>query len=168
MMILLLTSCSSAPLPPTVDGSNKQIINNAELKEHIARRFAFKNQIQQQIDPVVSESIIFPSSKIIRIYFPFNSAKFKFNSAQSRSLLSSITGAQRIDIRGRTDGQRPSNADERIALNRALAVQRYLIEQDVAPDIMSINYLSAGDYIGDNTSKLGRSMNRRVDIEIFY
>ena len=167
-LIVLLTGCASAPQPPTVDGSDRQIINDAETKEYIIRRLFSKNKPQQQTEPIISESTTRPRSRIIRIYFPYNSARFSLDMDQVMHLLSSISGAQRLDIRGRTDGQHPSIADEKMALNRALAVQRYFIKHNVTPAIMSINYLSAGDYIGDNTSKFGRMINRRVDIEIFY
>ena len=64
-------------------------------------------------------------------------------------------------------GQRPHVGDEKIALNRALAAQRFLIGQGVSPAIISVNYVSAGDYVADNFSAVGRSLNRRVDIEVF-
>lgn len=164
----LLAGCSSAPQPPTVDGSDRQNINTIEMQKRMTHCFLSKNKRQQQTETIDYQSVTHPQSQIIRIHFSFNSARFQLDTVQSIYLLSSLAGAQRINIRGRTDDQRSSIADEKVALNRAMAVQRYLIEQGVTPDMMSINYLSAGDYIGDNTSKLGRSMNRRVDIEILY
>ena len=36
-----------------------------------------------------------------------------------------------------------------------------------APMKISVNYVSAGDYVADNISAAGRAQNRRVDIQVF-
>ena len=82
-------------------------------------------------------------------------------------MLYMLTKAHQIKIRGRTDNQNPTIVDEEIALNRALAVQRYLIGYGILPNIISINYLSAGDYVANNSLAIGKQQNRRVDVEIF-
>lgn len=162
--IILLSGCSSPPKPPVVDGTTRQVINNEEMIELMARPLTLKNRCQKKGEPLVKAS---PKSQTIRIYFAFNETDFQLSPAESKKLRSWISKAHRIEVRGRTDAQSPSTADEQIALKRALAVQHYLLEQGVSPALISINYLSAGDYRADNFSDRGRMQNRRVDIEIF-
>jgi len=86
---------------------------------------------------------------------------------QLATLLPLLKDAKRIEVRGRTDNQSPGAPDEQVALNRALAAKRFLVAQGVSPLIVSINYLSAGDYVADNCTEAGKSHNRRVEIEVF-
>ena len=74
---------------------------------------------------------------------------------------------RRIEVPGRTGAQQPGGADEQVALERAAAAKRYLVAQGVAGATISVNYVSAGDYIADNKTESGRWRNRRVDIEVF-
>ena len=99
--------------------------------------------------------------------FPFERRRCRATAAASWQLLPLLGNARRVEVRGRTDGQHPHAGDEKIALNRALAAQRFLIGQGVSPAIISVNYVSAGDYVADNFSAVGRSQNRRVDIVVF-
>lgn len=143
---VLLGACASPPVPPVVDGSNRQAINSPEIAKIIAAP---------------------THSRTFSVYFPYNSTHLHLSINDSIEMLPLLTKAHRIKIRGRTDGQYPSIADEKIALNRAIAAQQFLVKQGVSPAIISINYISAGDYAADNFSAIGRSLNRRVDIEIF-
>ena len=144
--ILTLTACLSPPKPPVVDGSNRQAINTPKIAKTIAQT---------------------THSRTFSVYFPSNSNHFHLNINDSIEMRPLLAKAHRIEVRGRTDGQYPSIADEKIALNRAIAAQQFLVKQGVSPAIISINYISAGDYSADNFSSIGRSLNRRVDIEIF-
>jgi outer membrane protein OmpA-like peptidoglycan-associated protein len=159
-----------------VDGANRQSVNSSETAEGIALRVHL-SRIQaalreEQARPAGQASRIAEFSSTVRpgvvsIRFPVNGTSFRIGTKESTSLLPRLGSARRIEVRGRTDGERPSAADERIALNRALAAQRYLIGQGVSPAIISVNYVSAGDYVADNATASGKSQNRRVDIEVF-
>ncbi len=171
--IAILASCSSAPKPPVVDGSDRQVINNPEMTEVIALRAQLAQTEaklrQEQSRPVVDPLAAHPAplSQIFSFYFPSNGTKFRLSADESTRFLPLLAKASRIEVRGRTDGDSPSAIDEKIALNRALDAQRYLIGQGVSSSIISVNYVSAGDYATNNASKVGRAANRRVDIEIF-
>ena len=173
LTVIFLAGCSSPPEPPVVSGSDRQAVNQAEKVERTAQSIPLENKFQKQqpwstISPSVLRPITPPfRSQTISIHFPFNNTKFQLSDAESKKLFPLLAKAHRIEVRGRTDGQRPSAADEKIALSRALAAQRYLIGQGVSPALISVNYLSAGDYVGDNYSGVGRVQNRRVDIEVF-
>jgi outer membrane protein OmpA-like peptidoglycan-associated protein len=174
--ILALAACSSPPKPPVVDGSNRHAINTTETAEVIALRAKLAQSQEklrvEEARPVISPAVAQPSSPPARsrtfsVHFPYNGTKFYLNGADRAQLLLLLSKARRIEVRGRTDGKRPSSADEQVALNRALAAQRFLIGQGVSPAIISVNYVSAGDYVADNYSASGRPLNRRVDIEVF-
>jgi outer membrane protein OmpA-like peptidoglycan-associated protein len=172
--IFSLGACSSPPKPPVVDGTNRSPVNSVQASEKIASQINvahLEEQKRLESRVVVSETkpamMVVARSNIYSVYFPYNSARFKLTSGEARRIIPALANARRIEIRGRTDGKRPSVADERIALSRALAAQRFLIGQGVSPAIISVNYVSAGDYVADNFAATGRALNRRVDIEVF-
>ena len=146
---VLLGACASPPTPPVVDGSNRHAVNTPETAVAL-----------QPVPPP-------PVSRTFSVHFPYNGTNFQLSADESAQLLPLLANARRVEVRGRTDGQRPHVGDEKIALNRALAAQRFLIGQGVSPAIISVNYVSAGDYVADNFSAIGRSQNRRVDIVVF-
>lgn len=175
---VFMAACSSLPVPPVVDGTDRHPINSRETTELLALRAQLAQtqellQLREQniIPPVaihpapVQTSLI--TSQTVSVQFPFNGTKFNPTPDQTGALLPLLTNTKRIVVRGRTDGQHASAADEQVALNRALSAQRYLVNNGISPLIISINYLSAGDYVADNNSAAGRAQNRRVDIDVF-
>ncbi len=173
--MVLMTSCSSLPVPPVVDGTDRQPINSKEITELLALRAQLAQtqellqQREQSLIPPVTITPALPliTSQTVSVQFPFNGTKFNPTTEQSTALLPILVNAKRIIVRGRTDGLQPSATDEKIALNRALSAQRFLVNHGVSPLIIAVNYLSAGDYAADNNSAAGRAKNRRVDIDVF-
>jgi peptidoglycan-associated lipoprotein len=72
-----------------------------------------------------------------------------------------------IEIEGHTDNVGPKDVNERIGLERANAVKRYLYEQYQIP-LHKMNVISYGEDkpIAPNTTKEGRAQNRRVVIKV--
>lgn len=177
--IAMLAACSTPPKPPTVSGSDRHGVNSAATVETIALRAELAKAEQrlreEKARPTNQDSTVTvapvappsPRSQVVSVHFPFNVTTFRISAEESARLLPLLTSARRIDVRGRTDGEKATYGDEKVAMNRALAAKRYLIGQGVSPAIISVNYVSAGDYIADNGSVIGRSKNRRVDIEVF-
>lgn len=168
---LLLAACSSPPKPPTVDGSKRSVVNNAETASMLSLR-ADLGEVQERVRtlesrPMVTPPPAAPVSQTVTVHFPFNSANFRPSVAEEAALLPLLANARRVEIRGRTDGPRPSAADERIALQRAQAAMNYVVAKGVPATRVSVNFLSAGDYIADNRTDAGRALNRRVEIEVF-
>ena len=156
-IIICLIGCSAPLQPPMVDGTMRQQVN-------LCDRVLELHDIQKRER---IRAIVEPQSKIFTIYFSLNSTKIKAEAFELQCLNSWLSRAKRIEIRGRTDGQQASLGDENIARGRVLAVQRYLIERGVPSTIMALNYLSAGDYVADNSLRTHRRYNRRVEIEVF-
>lgn len=173
--VVLLGACASPPTPPVVDGSHRTAVNTPESAEVIALRVQLAQsqeklrleQARPVVSPVTLQPVPPPISRTFSVHFPYNGTDFHLSADDSAQLLPLLANARRVEVRGRTDGQRPHAGDEKIALNRALAAQRFLIGQGVSPASISVNYVSAGDYVADNFSAIGRSQNRRVDIVVF-
>ena len=72
-----------------------------------------------------------------------------------------------IEIEGHTDNIGPKDINEKIGLERAEAVQRYLYEQYQIP-LHKMNVISYGEQkpVAPNKTKAGRAQNRRVVIKV--
>jgi peptidoglycan-associated lipoprotein len=72
-----------------------------------------------------------------------------------------------FEIEGHTDGVGPKQVNEKIGLERAEAVKRYLFEQHQIP-LHKINVISYGmeKPVASNKTKEGRAQNRRVVIRV--
>jgi len=72
-----------------------------------------------------------------------------------------------IEIEGHTDNVGPKPLNEKIGLERAQAVQRYLYEQYQVP-LHKMNVISYGEDkpVAPNNTKAGRAQNRRVVIKV--
>jgi len=72
-----------------------------------------------------------------------------------------------LEIEGHTDNVGPKTINEKIGLERASAVQRYLYEQYQIP-LHKMNVISYGQEkpVAPNKTKAGRAQNRRVVIKV--
>ena len=72
-----------------------------------------------------------------------------------------------IEIEGHTDNVGPAEYNEKLGLDRAEAVKRYLYEKHQIP-LHKINVISYGltKPVADNKTKEGRAQNRRVVIRV--
>jgi len=72
-----------------------------------------------------------------------------------------------IEIEGHTDNLGPADLNEKLGMDRAEAVKRYLYEKHQIP-LHKINVISYGmtKPVADNKTKEGRAQNRRVVIRV--
>lgn len=108
-----------------------------------------------------------PVSTTLHVSFPDSSSTFQPSPGQVAAL-GDVRDAAMVIISGRTSTLRPSARDESLALARAASARSWLIARGVSPLKIMINYVSAADFIADNSTPEGRYMNQRVDIEVFY
>lgn len=169
----ILTACiGSPPKPPTVNGSDRQAVNDSATAARLADQANLARKpvlIMRGIEaaPIKVQPLPSSPSRVLTLTFPFNSAHFKPSVVQEAELLAATKNACRIEIKGRTDADHPSPGDENVALKRAQAAKNYLVAHGVAITKISINYVSGGQYVADNNTANGRAQNRRVEIEIF-
>jgi outer membrane protein OmpA-like peptidoglycan-associated protein len=86
------------------------------------------------------------------------------------SLLESTKGVQ-LDVViavGHTDSVGSEDYNNRLSLARAESVKDYLVSQGV--DIKRVRAVGRGESqpIADNSTKAGRALNRRVDVEVVH
>ena len=108
-----------------------------------------------------------PISSLVRVSFPDSSTRFQPPS-DVVDVLTDAKDAAMIYVSGRTSTSKPSARDEALAFARAAAARIYLIERGVSPLKIMVNYVSAADYIEDNSTVAGRLANQRVDIELIF
>jgi peptidoglycan-associated lipoprotein len=72
-----------------------------------------------------------------------------------------------FEIEGHTDSIGDAKTNERIGLERAESVKRYLYEQHQIP-LFKMSVISYGEQkpVAPNKTKAGRAMNRRVVVKV--
>ena len=107
-----------------------------------------------------------------------DSGKFKFGNSdlpdEAKAAIDQMVGRMKndkknvfIEIEGHTDNVGNPEYNERLGLERAEAVKRYLYEQHQVP-LHKMNTISYGEEkpASDNKTRDGRSQNRRVVIKV--
>ena len=135
-----------------------------EVKQQVLSRQLFRRNTRDQYARVPGAQLI---ERTIYVPFDYGSDKFLPTMRQRLYLKQLLAVADRVEVRGRTDGRGNKKTDERMAHQRAESAKRYLLDRGVPGNIIAVNYQAAGDYIADNESIDGRNMNRRVEIEFY-
>jgi outer membrane protein OmpA-like peptidoglycan-associated protein len=187
LLSLTLVACSSPPKPPTVDESQKRPANaqmtvelqvckndlqntrilateSSRLAETTAATLAHM-AARQQLLASIQEKAAANSLRIV--HFAFNSTQVSIPTAEASALVEEAKVAPLVLLRGRTDGMADSSAESRIAQARANAVRDYLVASGVDPTRIRTTHQPSGDHLADNRNPQGRSLNRRVEIELY-
>ena len=184
--LLLLSSCSSPPKPPTVDESSRRPANSAmavelqvcksdlqntrilatesgRLAESTAATLERLAARQQALAAIQAP----PANSVFTVRFEFGSTRVVVPADAAAALIEDARSAPLVLLRGRTDGATDAPAESRIARERANAVRDYLVGAGVDPARIRATYQPAGDHAADNSSPSGKGMNRRVEIEVY-
>lgn len=186
--LLVLASCASPPRPPTVDETHRRPANTAEAVElqscrhelhnarqvarHAARAVEASTATQHrlmlrqaQLEATLRQE---PEANVVyTLHFEHASSRVQLPADVEAALMDSARQAHWIVLRGRTDGRQDSPADSRIAKDRAEAVKDRLVGAGIDPARIRSTYQPSGDHAADNTTPAGRSLNRRVEIELY-
>jgi len=194
-LVVLGSGCATSHKPP-VPGGPSQPINSAATIEMLSReaRLSEERLLNRLVSPngaapanisTDRSSLLFqrqaatsaPQSSgagkeldrtgTVVIEFPFASTEFAPSPAQAQRIKALIPHAERIEVRGRSDGYGGRTNDSLTAHRRAEAAKRYLLEYGAPSSGLSVNYQPAGDYVADNYRHEGRQRNRRVEIEFY-
>ena len=184
--LLLLSSCSSPPKPPTVDESAKRPANSAMAVElQVCKSDLQNTRILATESGRIAEStaatlerlaarqqalaaIQAPqANSVFTVRFEFGSTRVVIPADAASALIEDARSAPLVLLRGRTDGATDAPGESRIARERANAVRDYLVGAGVDPARIRATYQPAGDHAADNSSPSGKGMNRRVEIEVY-
>lgn len=105
------------------------------------------------------------AAAIVKVSFPTGSTVFKPSPEVAAVLISSGKAADRVNVRGRTDSRIAGPLDAKIALGRALAARKFLLDHGVSADKIRVFSQAEGGFAAPNVTKEGRALNRRVEIE---
>ena len=106
-------------------------------------------------------------NSVYTVRFEFGGIRVVMPTEVSSALIEDAKAAPLVMLRGRTDGTNDVLVESRIASDRAAAVRDYLVAAGVDPTRIRATYQPVGDPVADNTSVGGRSLNRRVEIELY-
>ena len=189
--LLVLASCASPPKPPTVSESLKRPVNSemavelqvcknnlqntrllatesgrlAETTTATLANIAARQQMLATMKTPAGHQAQANSSYTVR--FDFGSTRVVIPAESAAVLIEGAKAAPLVLLRGRTDGTNDVPAESRIARERAAAVRDYLVAAGVDPSRIRATYQPVGDHVADNASAGGRSLNRRVEIELY-
>jgi outer membrane protein OmpA-like peptidoglycan-associated protein len=106
------------------------------------------------------------SGVVIRVFHPFARTEFEPSEQVAQALRASVRGADKIEVRGHTDSNVVNPIDKLIAIERAEKARTWLINNGAEGSKISTKYFTAGNFLVENKTPQGRSMNRRVEIDI--
>lgn len=109
--------------------------------------------------------LVTAAAAIVQVSFPTGSAAFKPSADVAKVLIGSAKAADRVNVHGHTDARVAGSMDAKIALGRALAARKFLVENGVQADKIKVFSRADGDFVAPNTTKEGRALNRRVEVE---
>jgi len=188
--LLLLSSCSSPPKPPSVDESRRRPANtamavelqscrseladtrimatesvrNAEASAQAVTRIA---QQQQLLVRSIEINAAAHRNRLFTVLFAFGSTEVALPDADAARIVDEARTAALVVLRGRTDGASESRAQSAIARQRADAVEAWLVHFGVDRAHIRTTWQPVGDHAADNETFGGRTLNRRVEIEIY-
>jgi outer membrane protein OmpA-like peptidoglycan-associated protein len=188
--LLLVTSCSSPPKPPTVDESRRRPVNAAMAvdlqscrsdlentrilaKESVrsaeASSQAIARMVQQQQLLVrgIEANAAAQRNLLVPVLFAFGSTQVNVPDADATRIVEEARAAPLVVLRGRTDGTAESPSESAIARQRAAAVEAWLVQSGVDRARIRTTWQPVGDHAADNSTPGGRTLNRRVEIEIY-
>lgn len=106
------------------------------------------------------------SGVVIRVFHPFARTEFEPSEQIAQALRTSLRTAEKIEVRGHTDSNVVNPIDKLIAVERAERARTWLINNGAEGSKIRTRHFAANNFLTENTTPQGRSMNRRVEIEI--
>ena len=102
----------------------------------------------------------------IVVQFADNSSEVKIDDSLLGALGNTVRAANRIYLHGHTDAFVASEAGTQIAIRRAVEVRTVLLALNVESQRIRLFYRGAGNFVANNSTREGKALNRRVEIEL--
>jgi outer membrane protein OmpA-like peptidoglycan-associated protein len=133
-----------------------------QKEEMRARLLAQLNQVLQTRDTARGLIVSMPD-----VLFDFNKYSLKPEARERLARISGIILAYpdlKLAIEGYTDSIGTEDYNQTLSEKRADSVRGYLISSGVKPDSVSATGLGKANPVADNSTALGRKLNRRVEM----
>jgi outer membrane protein OmpA-like peptidoglycan-associated protein len=135
---------------------------------------AVKQDVQKAVERTISTIDGMTKYQMLKsetVLFPLNRHNLSAESkAQLDDIAHSATGLERymIEVQGFTDKTGPPQLNEQLSQDRAVEVVRYLVNEHKVP-VRTISSIGSGytQPVGDDKTRDGRAMNRRVEVRVF-
>ena len=184
--MLTLASCSGPPRPPKADESRRHPANAASeielqtckgdlgnIRIQLSEKARDGDRLQERLTAAQSARTSLltrleaPRGATYALTFPYGATVVDVAPDDLKALLAQAKDAPLIVVSGRTDGLTETAAESRIARERAEFGRRLLLKADIPAARIRTTWQPIGDHAADNTSAEGRSLNRRVEIEVY-
>lgn len=117
----------------------------------------------------VGEGINVTFNEDAGVYFDTSKSNVKGTSAATLKKLAGIFKEypnSNVLVEGHTDSAGPEDYNMKLSEQRAQAVSKYLISQGIAANRFTTKWYGESQPRGDNTTKEGKAINRRVELAI--
>jgi outer membrane protein OmpA-like peptidoglycan-associated protein len=160
------------------EAAGKSATDARTAADAAAQRATAANTAATAVNTRVDEVIATSRRLVYEVTLSEDQGNFKFNQTElpdeAKARLDEIVGQLKsdpkgvfIEIEGHTDNVGSKEVNERIGMERAETVKRYLYEQHQVP-LHKINVISYGEDkpVAPNNNREGRAQNRRVVVRI--
>ncbi len=113
----------------------------------------------------IEARLVTAAAAIVQVTFPTGSTAFKPSLDVATVLVASARAADRVTVRGRTDSRVAGPINAKIALGRALAARKFLVDNGVQAEKIKVFSQAGGGFVAPNITTEGKALNRRVEIE---
>lgn len=120
--------------------------------------------VNERLDEIEAR-LVTAAAAIVQVRFATNSTTFKPSDEVAKVLVNAAKAANSVSVRGHTDAKIAGPNDARIALGRALAARKFLLDNGIGSDKIRVFSQADGGFTVPNVSNEGRALNRRVEIE---
>jgi outer membrane protein OmpA-like peptidoglycan-associated protein len=102
----------------------------------------------------------------IAVTFGEDSAEVHIDTTLLGALGNTVRSANRIYLHSHSDDYVASDAGTQLAIRRAIELRNVLVSLDVEPERIRLFYRGVGSFVGNNSTREGKALNRRVEIEL--
>jgi|APEBP8051073302_1049394.scaffolds.fasta_scaffold02422_2 outer membrane protein OmpA-like peptidoglycan-associated protein len=134
---------------------------NADPSNSGAMLFEAQNRLDD-----IERRLAKSSAVLVSVKFPTAGTKFSPAPEVAKVLIANAKAADRVMVHGHTDAKVAGRMDAKIAEGRAESARKFLVDNGVPANKITVQSTAEGEFIAPNVTKEGRALNRRVDIEI--
>jgi outer membrane protein OmpA-like peptidoglycan-associated protein len=179
LYLLAVTSSADANLSPGQLDIRSVIVDELSWQSRLnAVRNALPRQVALNVDTLLVDEAIdlsavcdraFANFEVGPINFAESSSKFRASAYPRLSRLLALASTCEdswVSVTGHTDASGSEIQNQRLSLQRAHAVGDYLVSGGLDRTRLLLAGVGSSSPIADDSTRYGRSLNRRIDIEL--